>query len=695
MGKKGNQDIRILLTGGGSGGHVQPLLAIADALKEAEPDVKLLYVGVRQGLEATIVPREKIPLRFSPSCGMPTRPISLGMLKFIVTLFFGILKSIGTLILYRPHAIVASGGFASAPTVFAATWLAPLSLGLWKIPIYMHEQNAVPGRMNRFAGRFVTRIGVSHSRAVKGFSTRAVEVVGYPVRSGFKTVSREEARRKLELEDKDIYVLVTGGSQGARTINRTMVDALPYLAKRKNLKIKHASGRMNNSVYRAQKDTKERLASLDSVPEFYELVDYLHDMPVHLAAADIAVVRGGAGSIIETCSSGIPALVIPKANLPGDSQVANARELEAEGAIEILYEEPAPTSGKLIEFINGKSLADRILRLADDPEARSELSKRALKSADRGAAKRVAKCVLRLARSITSLDMDDVTPLRTHLVVNSSRDDLSEKPSTTLRRYVEKSLKIQFESAFSHGRISDTELAELREIDYIRYRGAALLVQRSWKLRNEGVKLIGLTRHEDKIGLLTHLIVDRSPAPAHHRLLGGDYVQVGFIRRNSLASLALIGVYDDRVIETVGVALSDPYYEVRVSALQMIRLMVINGFQADISFSSAINNLTNDSSLEVQWEAIHTFGCIGVPEEVLDSCRKYSFSTSVRLREASLKAYHALLDRIPENADSSWIKKLENDLNNFAITSVAFQPHFPLKKEYVSLLDRIRKDNRS
>ncbi len=694
MGKKGNQDIRILLTGGGSGGHVQPLLAIADALKEAEPEVKLLYVGVRQGLEATIVPREKIPIRFSPSCGMPTRPISFGMLKFIITLFFGILKSIGTLILFRPHAIVASGGFASAPTVFAATWLSPFSLGLWKIPIYMHEQNAVPGRMNRFAGRFVTRIGVSHSRAVKGFPNRAVEVVGYPVRSGFKKVSREEARRKLKLDDKDIYVLVTGGSQGARTINRTMVDALPFLINRKDLKITHASGRMNNTVYRAQKDTRERLDKLESVPEFYKLVDYLHDMPTHLAAADIAVVRAGAGSIVETCSSGVPAIVIPKANLPGDSQVANARELEAKGAIEILYEEPAPTSGKLIEFIKGIVLADRIIRLADDPETRALLSSRASKSADRGAAKRVAKCVLRLARSITSLDMDDVTPLRTHLVVNSSDDDLSNKPATTLRRYVEKSLKIQFESAFSHGRISDAELAELREIDYIKYRGAALLVQRSWKLRNEGVKLIGLTRHEENIGLLTHLIVDRSPAPPHHRLLGGDYVQVGFIRRNTIAALALIGVYDDRVIEAVGVALSDPYYEVRVTALRMIRLMVKNGFETDISFASAIKNLTNDSSLEVQWEAIHSFGCVGLPEEVLETCRNYSFSTSVRLREASLNAYHALLDRVPDSETIPWVSELENDLNHFAITSVAFQPHFPLKKQYVSLLDRIRKEDR-
>ncbi len=380
--------MRVLLTGGGSGGHVSPMLAVAEALVELEPTVSLCYLGVRNGLEADLVPRADIPIRFAPAIGMPTSVASLAMLRFIFTLILGVLTATGHLIAFRPKVIIASGGFASAPAVFASAFLRTITFGLWRIPVYLHEQNAVPGRMNKAAARIAQQIGVVHAISLDRIPHSGNEVVGYPVRAEFRTIDRATARKKLGIPEDADYVVVTGGSQGARTINRAVVDALPFLADRKNLYLTHSTGAMLGKEYDAVKDTKRRLKSVTSKPEHYTVTEYLHDMPLHLAAADLAVIRGGAGSLVEICTQGLPALVIPKANLPGDSQVVNARELAVRGAIELLYEEPALVDGRLLEVVPGKLLAEKIASLLDDSDRRIQLSDAARGVFDRRAASR-------------------------------------------------------------------------------------------------------------------------------------------------------------------------------------------------------------------------------------------------------------------------------------------------------------------
>jgi len=689
MGKSSSK-IRIVLTGGGSGGHVTPLLAIGDALKESSPDVSLLYIGVKQGLESTIVPRLGIPIYYAPSIGMPLRSLSPRMLRFLFTLILGILKATFLLMFKRPHAIIASGGFASAPTVFAASLLGIISLGMWKIPIYMHEQNAVPGRMNRFAGRLVNKIGVSHPSAVLGFPHKTVQIVGYPVRSDFETMDRSAARKELGLKENDFYILVTGGSQGARTINRAMVDALPTLLKDKDVKIIHACGTMSGSGYNSRQDTETRLNESGIKSDHYKMVDYLHDLPLHLAASDLAIIRAGAGSIVEVCSAGIPALVIPKANLPGDSQVANARDFESRGAIEIIYESPCQENGRFIESVDGEKLANRILDLKSDPDLRAKLKENALESVDRNAAKRVAKCVLRMGRGVTSLeagDLDEGEP--TELVIPPKLSDLPVT-ATGVRRYTERKTGIQFERAFIHGTIQEEELECLKELDYIRYRGASLLAHSSWVLRNEGVKLVGLTRNIEKKDLLLSMLTDRTPAPPVHRLLGGDFYQVGFIRRNVLNALAFLGEFDKSTLDALYIALSDPYYEVRAWALKFTRYIVSQGIAIPSEIVDKIESLASDKRQEVRWEAIHTLGHVADPERVMNTCRKQAMVFETPIRESVLRSYHALLSRFNGGVDQPWLATLEEDLNRFAITSVAFHPHFPLKEHYAALRTRIR-----
>ncbi len=690
--KREPREMKVLLTGGGSGGHVSPMLAVAGSLKQLAPDTAFLYVGAPQGLEATIVPRTDIPIAFAPAVGMPGGKFSPAMFRFLVTLTLGVFKAMGLLLKFKPDVIVASGGFASAPSVFAAGVWRVLTFGQWKLPVYLHEQNAAPGRMNLAAAQIATRIGLAHEAGKRWFPAGRAETVGYPVRGAMHDIDRAAAREELGLKEGEQYVVVFGGSQGARTINRAIVDALPYLARRSDLRIIHASGTMKGAAYDSKKDTEARLAELGGAPNWYQRVDYLHDMPVHLAAADLAVIRAGAGALLEVCALGVPSIVIPKANLPGDSQVANARELAASGAIDLVYEEPTLTEHGLVEEVAGEQLAQRIHALLDGPSRRRELAECARRSYDPKAADRVARKVIALAKGGTGSSVGNVAS-----AVITDRPPIIYESPTQLRRGVERRLGLMFEKAFLHGRIEDDELSRLDDLDYLHYRGAALLVHPAWQLRNEGVKLLGLTRHEDRLSLLLHVLNDRTPAPKWHQMLGGDFKYVGFERRNVLSSLAFMGLWNPQVRDACFLALDDPYYEVRSAALKLLRTLQrdrvgvmdpdIRPIKFDDEIPARVRKLCGDISLEVRVEALHTFGWVGAPQDVLEVCLPLLQHQKVLVREGVLKAFHALINRYGRERD--WVERLQHELDEFLITSVAVQPHYPLKQQFAMLQKRL------
>ena len=663
------------------------MLAVADAVREILPETIFLYVGVKQGLEAIIVPRNDIKLRFAGSMGLPSRKFSFQMFKFLFTLLFGTLKASLLLVSFRPDVIVASGGFVSAPSVFASALLRILSFGLMRIPVYLHEQNAVPGRMNLAAGRLAAKIGLAYPVKIKSFPSDRTGYAGYPVRMTIGKIDRATARKQLNLDDSDEYVLVFGGSQGARTINRAFVEALPLLAQRKNIRIIHASGTLKTSEYNAEKDTVARLAVLNAIPKGYKRIDYLHDLPVHLAAADLAVIRAGAGSLQEICAGSIPAIVIPKANLPGDSQVANARQLADKNAIDILYEEPVLSEAGVIDEVKGEVLAAKIIDLLDSQSRRNELSKNARAAYDPDAATRVAKQVINLA---LKEDLRAAGKLTDNDALKTPDSSFSSSP-TLLRRNIERAMSLRFEDAFSHGRIEDERLAMLDDHEYLRYRGAALLVMRSWQQRNEGIKLLGLTRHSDRLDLLLHVLTDRTKAPRLQCLLGGDYYHVGFERRNAISSLAFIGEWNEPVYSAISKALTDPYYEARSAALKFIRTLEpeINAGTEDQkkNLSDSVEKLTHDHNLEVKIEAIHTFGFIGDTNQVINICEPYLMDNRVPVREAVLNAFSKLLLR--SESVTTLKEKLIPLMNRFLLTSVAVYPHFPIKERYSALLNQI------
>ncbi|HPQ69146.1 MAG TPA: murein biosynthesis integral membrane protein MurJ [bacterium] len=368
--------MRYVLTGGGTGGHVYPNLAIAGELARHDSEAQFLYLGVAGRAEADIVPRHGIPIRFVPARGMPTRKASAAMIVFLAALAWGTLKALAILLRYRPRLVVATGGYASAPALLAARLL--------RRPILVHEQNAYPGLVNRTFGKMAGRVCVSFPESLVHFQHNG-KLVGYPVRPEIFALragidAEEKARRKQELgiDPARQVVLITGGSLGARSINRAVADLLPLIAAdetlRRRVYLVHAVGRFATKEYHAVEDTLARLhkrgIAEEAITDFYRRETYLYEIENWLRVADVVIGRAGAGTLTEIAATGLPAVVIPKSGLPGDHQVKNAEALREAGACLVLREERARDNGEAYDSIAPERLLSALRELLDLPDER-------------------------------------------------------------------------------------------------------------------------------------------------------------------------------------------------------------------------------------------------------------------------------------------------------------------------------------
>lgn len=376
--------MRYVLTGGGTGGHVYPNLAIAGELAGRDKQAQFLYLGVRGRAEADIVPRYGIPIRFVPARGLPERRYSPAMVMFLFAFLLGTFKALLVLLRFRPDLVIATGGYASAPALFAARLL--------KRPIIVHEQNAYPGLVNRTFGRMANRVCLTFPESLHYFEHNGV-LAGYPVRPEIlalrKPVADEEKRRlkaELGVDPQRAVLLITGGSLGARSINRAVADMMPLVAQdphwRERLLVVHGVGRYDSKEYHAEQDTASRLATNGfderANARFYHREKYIYDIAKWLRVADAVVCRAGAGSLAETAASGVPAVVIPKAGLPGDHQVKNAEAMRATGAAVVLREHRAVEDSEAYDAVDAASLWEALRGLLSaDAEQKEKMAKAA------------------------------------------------------------------------------------------------------------------------------------------------------------------------------------------------------------------------------------------------------------------------------------------------------------------------------
>lgn len=311
--------MRVVLAGGGTGGHVYPGLAVANALAAEVKPLELLYIGVRGRIDETIVPREGIafkavsagPLRVSSPIAFA---VNLGRLGV------GVMQSVWALLRFKPDAVFATGGYTSVPVGVAARLL--------RKPLVVFLPDVTPGWAVKLLSRLATRMTTTSERALRYLPANKTVVVGYPVRGEFWSMTREEARRRMGLPLDAKVLLVTGASLGAHKINEAIFEALPRLLEHSI--VVHVTGAADEAWATAQR------ASLDSTQrEQYVVRGYLADMPAAMVAADLAVMRAGASTLGELPAAGLPAVLVP-GEYDGWSQAPNAEFLQEQGAAVML-----------------------------------------------------------------------------------------------------------------------------------------------------------------------------------------------------------------------------------------------------------------------------------------------------------------------------------------------------------------------
>ena len=332
--------MRVLMTGGGTGGHVNPALAIAQTIKEKEPDSEIAFVGTPRGIENKLVPKAGYKLFHVDVMGL-RRSLSLKNIKAAYLALTSPGKAKKIIKNFKPDAVIGTGGYVSWPVCKAAAKMG--------IPTFLHESNAVPGMAVRMLSSSADRIFLNFEKAGNGLECRdKLLLVGCPMLGSFKGMSKAEARRTLGIpEDAKCVILSYGGSLGAEKVNEAVLYLMEkFTGGREGVYHTHATGAIEKEIAFGQ--FKEK--GLDKHDNL-EMLEYIYDMPVRVAAADIVICRAGALTVSELSLAGKCAVFIPSPNVTDDQQYKNARVLEEKGAAAILRES-AELPEKLCELIS-------------------------------------------------------------------------------------------------------------------------------------------------------------------------------------------------------------------------------------------------------------------------------------------------------------------------------------------------------
>ena len=374
--------LRILITGGGSAGHISPALAVIQTIKDiAATPPEFLYLGGRHGLEEEQVTRAGI--RFAGvATGKLRRYFSWQNFTDALRVPLGILQSLGIVRRFRPDVVFSTGGYVSVPPVVAARLLG--------IPILIHEQTVQVGLANRIAARCATKIALSWASALADLTPAAQRkafIAGNPIRPEVFGGDKDQAQRFYELDDEELPCLyVTGGSQGSRLMNRAVEESLPELLK--VCRIVHQCGKQPEGV--EQDFDRLEIAARNLPAELarrYRFTRYVREEINHVFAwADVVLGRAGAGTVSELCNLGLPAVYVPLVPTGGDEQTRNAQMCADRGAAIII---------KQSELNSAKLLAALPPLLSDKPQL-EKMSAAALTLAKPDAARVLAQTILGL-----------------------------------------------------------------------------------------------------------------------------------------------------------------------------------------------------------------------------------------------------------------------------------------------------------
>jgi UDP-N-acetylglucosamine--N-acetylmuramyl-(pentapeptide) pyrophosphoryl-undecaprenol N-acetylglucosamine transferase len=360
--------IRVVIAGGGTGGHLYPGIAVARELQARDPDAQISFAGTARGIESRVLPREGFPLDLIRVGGVKGKSI-VDRVRGALLMPLGLFDGWRIVVARRPDLVIGLGGYSSGPVVLVAA--------LRGVPAMLLEQNAVPGLTNRLLARFVTAAAVTFDSTQAFFGSKAF-VSGNPVRPEFLSTTGPQQESELDDQTSVTRVLVFGGSQGAHAINMAMVEAAAELAAGPPpFRLTHQTGERDLEMVR----DAYRRAGLEA-----DVQPFLYDMGRRIADADLIVCRSGATTLAEITASGKAAILVPLPTATDDHQRKNAEALASAGAASLLPQTE----------LNGPALARRILELAADAGARARIARAARALAKPDAARVIVDRALKL-----------------------------------------------------------------------------------------------------------------------------------------------------------------------------------------------------------------------------------------------------------------------------------------------------------
>ncbi len=357
---KDDKKIKVVVTGGGTGGHVYPAIAVALRLLQDSFVESVYYIGCPYNLEKSAAASEGIKFLSINMKGMPRKNF-FKLLKWSFTLFGAFMQSLFHLIKIRPDAVFATGGYVSGPVILAAIVL--------RIKFYLHDSDAYPGLVTKIASPFASGISVAFAKAKSYLFSNKIAVLGNPLRKNLKIIEKEEARKHLGLDANTRTVLILGGSQGAKSMNAAVLEIALKLIRDFDVQVIHQVGNKNFEDYIFE--VKKKYPILLEM-KHYIIRPYFDDMNYPLNAADLVISRAGSLTISEINLIGLPMILIPYPFASGDHQTSNAKEIENYGA-GVMLEDSRCKPEKLLKLIV-KILFDKE-KLEEMAEKSSELAK--------------------------------------------------------------------------------------------------------------------------------------------------------------------------------------------------------------------------------------------------------------------------------------------------------------------------------
>jgi UDP-N-acetylglucosamine--N-acetylmuramyl-(pentapeptide) pyrophosphoryl-undecaprenol N-acetylglucosamine transferase len=362
---------RILIAAGGTGGHVYPAIAIADAIKNENADSEILFVGTKDHMEWKAVPKAGYKIKSVWISGFHRR-LTLKNMLFPLKLVTSIVQSFGIVSFFKPQVMVSCGGYAAGPV----GWVA----GKRGVKVVIQEQNSFPGVTNRMLAKFASRIFTAFKEAAKYLPSDKIVESGNPTRNTLDKVEKKVGLNSFNFDDSKPVLMVLGGSGGARSINEAVKENLDKLS---DLQVIWQCGSRYIDALMKEVDLENN--------KNIRLTAFIDNMPEAYAAADLIVSRAGASSCSEFMMTGKPSVLIPSPNVAGDHQTQNAQSMVDAGASELLKDADAVNA-----------LPELVHSLIKNQEKLKEMNKAALKLAKPDAAKMIAKEILELAKSKNS-----------------------------------------------------------------------------------------------------------------------------------------------------------------------------------------------------------------------------------------------------------------------------------------------------